>query len=76
MRRRSERQCDPDAGGADCLGICMQPPIAHCGGPDGSECAAGQVCIDDPNDDCDPASGGEDCIGVCEDLEILAQALE
>lgn len=39
---------------------------AHqCAGFLGIECPAGQICIDNPNDDCDPGQGGADCVGVC-----------
>lgn len=36
-----------------------------CGGIAGFQCPAGQVCVDNPDDDCDPAHGGADCGGVC-----------
>jgi hypothetical protein len=58
--------CDPNAGGADCGGICVdQPPPTFCGGIAGFPCPAGETCIDDPNDDCDPNAGGADCGGIC-----------
>jgi hypothetical protein len=58
--------CDPNAGGADCPGVCVydasQP---FCGGIAGPHCPQEWVCVDLPGDECDPASGGADCFGVC-----------
>lgn len=55
--------CDPDAGDADCSGICIMP--VFCGGFAGIACASGYTCEDDPRDDCDPDDGGADCSGLC-----------
>ena len=58
--------CDPNNGGADCGGICVdQPQPAFCGGIAGIPCPDGESCIDNPNDDCDPNNGGADCGGMC-----------
>jgi len=58
--------CDPQSGGADCGGLCVdEPPTAFCGGIAGIPCPTGQTCVDDPSDDCDPQSGGADCGGTC-----------
>jgi hypothetical protein len=58
--------CDPQNGGADCGGICVQEPKPQfCGGIAGFPCPEGQTCIDDPSDDCDPQHGGADCGGIC-----------
>jgi eight-cysteine-cluster-containing protein len=47
-------------------GECEPPPPGQfCGGIAGIQCPAGQICVDDGNDDCDPALGGADCGGVC-----------
>lgn len=54
--------CDPEAGGADCAGLCAHP---FCGGFPGFPCPEGLTCVDDPTDDCDPEAGGADCAGVC-----------
>jgi hypothetical protein len=60
--------CDPNAGGADCGGICVdQPAPTFCGGIAGIPCPEGQSCVDDPSDDCDPKAGGADCGGICVD---------
>lgn len=56
--------CDPNNGGADCGGICVDGP-GFCGGIAGFPCPDGQTCIDDPSDDCDPNNGGADCGGIC-----------
>jgi len=59
-------ECDPEAGGADCSGICVtDPKPAFCGGIAGIACPEGQTCVDDPSDDCDPENGGADCGGIC-----------
>ena len=74
--------CDPNAGGADCPGVCSEAtpgPAADAGAPTTSDagyrgcggftniqCPAGQTCVDDPRDNCDPAAGGADCPGVCQ----------
>jgi hypothetical protein len=60
--------CDPQNGGADCGGICVdEPPPTFCGGFAGIRCPEGQTCIDDPSDECDPQNGGADCGGICID---------
>jgi hypothetical protein len=60
--------CDPQNGGADCGGICVdEPEPAFCGGFAGIPCPEGQTCIDNPSDDCDPQNGGADCGGICID---------
>jgi hypothetical protein len=58
--------CDPNAGGADCGGMCVREdePLS-CGGLAGKPCPAGYECVDDARDDCDPATGGADCPGIC-----------
>jgi eight-cysteine-cluster-containing protein len=55
--------CDPNNGGADCGGICVDK--IQCGGFGGFPCPDDLVCIDDPDDDCDPNNGGADCGGIC-----------
>ncbi|KAK2780922.1 hypothetical protein FQN52_002019 [Onygenales sp. PD_12] len=56
--------CDPNNGGADCGGICVEP--VFCGGFAGTACEGeGKQCYDDPRDDCDPNNGGADCGGLC-----------
>jgi hypothetical protein len=73
--------CDPNAGGADCGGICVpdedptdtgdtEGPMdpqepTFCGGFGNLPCPDGETCVDDPTDDCDPNDGGADCGGVC-----------
>lgn len=57
--------CDPAAGGADCIGHCVEPTQPTCGGFANLPCPDGLECVDDPNDDCDPAAGGADCAGIC-----------
>src|SRR5207247_2480555 len=45
--------CDPNHGGADCPGLCLDVRTAPmCGGIAGLVCSAGQYCVDDPNDGC------------------------
>ena len=66
--------CDPNAGGADCGGICVDAP-AFCGGIAGFPCPAGETCIDDPADDCDPNAGGADCGGICVELPAACSAV-
>lgn len=56
--------CDPEQGGSDCIGVCVDETIP-CGGFAGLECPKGLTCVDDPSDDCNPAKGGADCIGMC-----------
>lgn len=59
--------CDPNACGADCTGICI--PEVHdgrCGGNSESTCLPDEECIDNPGDNCDPAKGDDDCPGVCQ----------
>ena len=60
---------EPVVGGpGDYVGFTEAPAEpAFCGGIAGIECAAGQTCIDDPDDDCDPENGGADCGGICID---------
>src|SRR5690606_26302711 len=50
--------CDPEHGGADCIGICVEPKPEVCGGFAGLPCPDGLECVDDPSDDCDPEHGG------------------
>jgi len=58
--------CDPEAGGADCSGVCMQDTSTQlCGGFANLPCPDGMTCVDNPNDDCDPNHGGADCGGIC-----------
>ena len=58
--------CDPNKGGADCGGICVdEPKPTFCGGFAGFPCPDGLVCVDNPSDDCDPNSDGADCGGIC-----------
>ena len=66
--------CDPQAGGADCRGICVYLDGRSaattssgqiCGGFAGIKCPAGKKCVDNPNDSCDPNKGGRDCAGIC-----------
>ncbi len=59
--------CDPQNGGADCGGICIEAPPTHtfCGGIAGIQCPDTEQCVDDPNDSCDPKQGGADCGGIC-----------
>jgi hypothetical protein len=59
--------CDPNHGGADCGGICVEDPHQMCGGFAGLQCPSGQTCVDDPGDDCNPTKGGADCSGICVD---------
>jgi Kazal-type serine protease inhibitor domain len=62
--------CDPQAGGADCGGICTAAPEpTFCGGIAGIACPEGQTCVDDPSDECDPSTGGADCGGICVESE-------
>ncbi|KAL2196607.1 hypothetical protein P885DRAFT_69621 [Corynascus similis CBS 632.67] len=55
--------CDPNNGGADCGGICVEE--VFCGGFAAVQCPDGKRCVDDPRDDCDPKNGGADCGGIC-----------
>lgn len=59
--------CDPQNGGADCIGICVEeePQPQFCGGFGGFPCPEGMICVDDPDDGCDPDNGGADCGGIC-----------
>lgn len=43
----------------------LEPKPLACGGIAGTQCASGQVCVDDPTDTCDPSQGGRDCSGIC-----------
>jgi hypothetical protein len=57
--------CDPNAGGADCIGVCQREEEPRkCGGFAGEACPPGYECIDAP-DDCAPDNGGADCPGFC-----------
>lgn len=59
--------CDPNNGGFDCSGICVDPgALETCGFFAGGPCSSG-TCVDDPRDWCDPSNGGFDCAGVCVD---------
>lgn len=62
--------CDPQSGGADCSGICVEEEQPQfCGGIAGLQCPDGFECVDNPGDGCDPQNGGADCGGICvEDL--------
>jgi hypothetical protein len=57
--------CDPEKGGADCIGIC----VSSCGGRTAAPqpgCPDGSICIDNPNTPgCLVAA---DCTGVCSPL--------
>eukprot|EP01083_Nonionella_stella_P153339 492597_1 len=71
--------CDPENGGADCGGICVEETTTTavacictlqydpycCDGTVYFACDKGLVCVDDPTDDCDPENGGADCGGIC-----------
>jgi hypothetical protein len=58
--------CDPQAGGADCAGICVrEEEPRRCGGIAGETCPPGYECADDRRDACNPDAGGADCPGVC-----------
>ncbi len=54
--------CDPQAGHADCGGICV-PSL--CGGIAGIPCPGDEICVDDPGDGCNPDKGHADCSGIC-----------
>jgi hypothetical protein len=63
--------CDPNNGGADCGGVCVEAEEpAHCGGIAGIACEFGETCVDDPSDDCDPTTTGADCGGICVPAEL------
>lgn len=55
--------CDPDNGGADCGGICVEEPQS-CGGFAGLTCGEGQYCHYDAQLQC----GAADHLGECRDL--------
>ena len=66
--------CDPQAGGADCIGVCVYldgrsaattTTAQFCGGIANIQCPKGKKCVDNPNDSCDPNKGGADCGGIC-----------
>lgn len=70
--------CDPDAGGADCPGVCVYldgssaapPKYPACGGLGGVGCLGrGQICIDDPRrcpaDEPNCCGLAADCPGIC-----------
>lgn len=58
--------CDPNKGGADCMGLCVtKSTTKKCGGFAGLQCATGYNCVDDPTDSCNPGKGGADCGGLC-----------
>eukprot|EP01083_Nonionella_stella_P153338 492596_1 len=64
--------CDPENGGADCGGICVEEATTTAAATTTAEttaatdvvdcicteCDKGLVCVDDPTDDCDPENGG------------------
>ncbi len=67
-------ECDPEQGGADCMGVCVvseeeqeeeEEEVTTCGGVAGESCPDELVCVDDPSDDCDPEQGHADCGGIC-----------
>jgi len=67
--------CDPENGGADCLGRCVPEKTIECGGLLGLGCPKNYECFDVPDDDCNPDKGGADCPGMCwpelpEDAEV------
>ena len=57
--------CDPDCGGADCAGICVETSFESCGGFAGFPCPEGFNCFDHKGDQCSPFCGGADCSGIC-----------
>jgi hypothetical protein len=57
--------CDPNNGGSDCAGICLDGPLIECGGFLGLQCPNGKTCVDLPADGCNPHNGGSDCSGLC-----------
>jgi len=57
--------CDPENGGADCPGFCVEEGFQQCGGFMGLLCPEGRACLDIPGDGCDPRNGGADCGGYC-----------
>ncbi len=57
--------CDPDCGGADCGGFCVEVEGSFCGGIAGFQCPDGYQCFDDTGDSCSPLCGGADCAGFC-----------
>jgi hypothetical protein len=68
-RDASAPSSQPGEPGPDSVADAASPDAGvrgrFCGGIAGFQCPAGQVCVDNPNDDCDPAHGGADCGGVC-----------
>lgn len=57
--------CDPNHGGADCVGLCINvAKAAPCGGVAGLQCSDGYRCVDDPTDACVPGRA-VDCPGIC-----------
>lgn len=36
-----------------------------CAGPNRLTCAAGLICVDNPNDNCNPTKDGLECLGTC-----------
>ena len=57
--------CDPENGGADCSGFCVELDFHECGGFLGLACPQDRACLDIPGDGCDPRNGGADCGGYC-----------
>lgn len=58
--------CDPQKGGRDCIGVCINAAATKkCGGFAGLTCSSTSTCVDDPTDSCDPSAGGADCSGFC-----------
>lgn len=58
-------RCDPDCGGADCGGICVEVEGSQCDGFAGFQCETGLQCFDSKGDGCSLACGGADCGGIC-----------
>lgn len=57
--------CDPNNGGVDCVGMCINvTKAAPCGGVAGIQCGDGYRCVDDPTDECVPGRA-VDCSGIC-----------
>jgi len=65
----TDKDCDPDCGKEDCVGICGERVDAidssFCGGIAGFQCLDGAFCVDDKGDFCSPNCGGADCGGMC-----------
>jgi hypothetical protein len=56
--------CDPDGGGADCIGICRPPAL--CGDALGIKCPGGYACVSSSTQPCDPNDPSVVCVGTCE----------